>query len=172
MRWRGLLHPYLLIHLAFGEYGFGGDGERGDMEDDQCETPRPHWVAETDQFVSLAIGALAQSPQNPNVMYAGTGGFSSAFASPEQARGILKSVDGGNTWFSLGDSTDKLRGKPIRQISVSSGPGGGSEVVFAATFLSDGRQGGLFRSQDGGVNWTDLSGATRGRRQRGCRWVG
>jgi len=46
------------------------------------------WVPETDQFPSLAVNTIVQSPQNANVFYAGTGGFSSdqSFTSFVQAR--------------------------------------------------------------------------------------
>jgi hypothetical protein len=62
------------------------------------------WTPLTDGAASLAIGALALDPANPQVIYAGTGeannGNDSLFSV-----GILKSRDGGATWRLLGAAT-------------------------------------------------------------------
>ena len=56
-----------------------------------------NFVALTDDAPSLAIGAVAYAPNNPNIIYAGTGEatFSGASFGGE---GVLKSTDGGVNW--------------------------------------------------------------------------
>src|SRR5262249_53188606 len=65
------------------------------------------WTPKSDNEVSLAIGALALAPSNPQVIYAGSGEgnllrYVQAFpldSSPDNymGNGVLKSLDGGNT---------------------------------------------------------------------------
>ena len=62
------------------------------------------WVAKTDHEISLAIGALAMDPTNHLIIYAGTGegNFS---GDSYYGNGILKTIDGGNSWTTLAAST-------------------------------------------------------------------
>jgi photosystem II stability/assembly factor-like uncharacterized protein len=55
------------------------------------------WTPLADQQPSLALGALAVDPANPNIIYAGTG---EAHLSGDSyyGAGLLKSTDGGATW--------------------------------------------------------------------------
>src|SRR5262245_25144458 len=57
----------------------------------------PTWTTTTDRLPSLSISAIAFSPVSSNVIYAGTGQFSSFFAGGT-AVGVYKSTDGGATW--------------------------------------------------------------------------
>ena len=107
------------------------------------------WDAKSDNEVSLAIGALALDPQLPQIIYAGTGegNFS---GDSYYGLGILKSVDGGNTWVNLAQST--FSGNRFsRIVIVPSTAGTASTDLFAAT------NGGLFRSTNGGNSWTQLT---------------
>src|SRR5207247_5862567 len=61
------------------------------------------WTPLTEAVGSLSVGSLAMDPSNPNVLYLGLG-------DPFDGTGIglVKSIDGGNTWSSpvfLGTST-------------------------------------------------------------------
>ena len=71
----------------------------------------PSWATFTDQYPSLAIGAIAFSPLDPvtlaasnQVLFAGSGSSSSTRAGgPNQ--GILMTRDGGGAWTVLGEDT-------------------------------------------------------------------
>jgi 6-phosphogluconolactonase (cycloisomerase 2 family) len=138
---------------------------------DDASAPSPTWKALTDQEASLAIGALAISPLDSSnqplqngtpltstVVYAGTGSFSGTGGDGDWAVGVLKSSDGGAHWSQLGAA--ELTGLRLSAIVPTTLIDGG-QVVLAAS--PDTRKdptpgGGLYRSADGGVTWTRLSG--------------
>jgi len=56
-----------------------------------------HWTPTSDKALSLAIGALAMDPNNPEILYAGTG--EGNFTGDSQyGLGVLKTTNGGQTW--------------------------------------------------------------------------
>ena len=135
----------------------GGIWETSDVTDQN-----PLWTTTTDQLPSLSIGALAFSPVNHNVLYAGTGNYSSltrtsASLHPEggQEVGVYRTTDGGDTWTHLG--FDTFKGMRIQSIIPTALNGG--QTVFAATTTARGAgTGGVYQSDDSGNNWTRLSG--------------
>jgi hypothetical protein len=102
--------------------------------------------AVNDFMGNLAIGALAQDPVNPNIMYAGTGEYSAGLT----GIGIFKSADGGNTWSFL-DSTASNANADwsfTNRIAINRA---NPNLLLAATW------GGLYRSLNGGASWTEAS---------------
>lgn len=122
----------------------------------------------TDSQASLAVGSIAVVPgANPDLdlIYVGTGEGNNA-CDNEFGQGVLRSADGGATWTQVGDFwLDRLS---FAKITVSpSNPdvlygattfgatnGAASECLNATTLNS-----GLFKSTNGGVDWTLLSGS-------------
>jgi hypothetical protein len=131
----------------------------------------PTWTPLTDQMPSLAIGDLAMSPVNTNVLYAGTGNFTNGGLPPTGALvpingtavGVLRSTDGGNTWTVLGQNM--FNGQAIRSIVPTSLITAGqvnTQVVLAGTFSNPNAPSandGLYRSTNGGLTWGRISGA-------------
>jgi hypothetical protein len=115
------------------------------------------WAPLTDSQASLAMGAIAFTPSNPSIIYAGTGepNRSTSFA----GAGLLKSTNGGNSWTLLGSvifaqtSFSDIKVNPTNP-----------EVVLVGTTI--GRAGrnlssppspparGIFKSTDGGLTWS------------------
>lgn len=112
---------------------------------------------------SLSIGALAVAPSNGQVVYAGTG---EGHLSGDSyfGNGVLKSTDGGNTWTHV--SGDYFVGVSISQLVVHpTNP----NTLYAAVLRGRGgarrttpavhSKFGIWKSTDGGVNWTLLKEA-------------
>src|SRR5262245_6188035 len=98
---------------------------------------------------TLSIGAIAVQPDNPDVVYVGTGeGF--VRNSISFGDGIYKTADGGRTWKTLG-----LRDSE-RFSRIVIHPTNPQIVLAAAMGHAFGRntERGVFRSTDGGATWT------------------
>ncbi|HHJ51379.1 MAG TPA: PKD domain-containing protein [Phaeodactylibacter sp.] len=110
----------------------------------------PQWINIGDVLENLAIGAMAQDPNNPQILYVGTGeGYPNADA--VRGIGILKSSDGGETWDIL-PATQNTTFRYTRGLLVHPQTGD----VYAATSQ------GLYRSEDSGQNWTKVLGSGLG----------
>ncbi len=95
-----------------------------------------------------SIGALAVDPQNPNIIWAGTG-EANVRNDVSRGNGIYKSTDGGNHWKRMG-----LDGSfQISQIAID--PHDSRLVIVAAmgSPWADSEDRGVFRTTDGGATW-------------------
>ena len=106
------------------------------------------WEPRTDDEVSLATGAIALDPNFPQVVYVGTGEGNFSLDS-YYGLGVLKSVDGGDTWTNLARAT--FLGQRFNRLLVTPSTGAPATQLFAAASR------GLYRSNDGGVTWTALT---------------
>ena len=113
----------------------------------------PQWTKIGLQLDNIAIGSIAQDPNNHQVFYVGTGeGYNNADA--VSGVGLFKSTDDGASWTSL-VSTRTSNFQNVHEVFVHT-----NGDVYAGTEV-----GGLFRSKDGGGSWekvlgTSLSGAS------------
>jgi photosystem II stability/assembly factor-like uncharacterized protein len=108
------------------------------------------WRPLTDGECSLAMGSVALDPVNPDIIYAGTGELHFSSVS-YYGCGVLRSLDGGETWTQLGapvfDTEDG--GARISSVIVDRATAGSSfatTVVVSSSF-------GVFRSTDSGQTW-------------------
>jgi len=121
------------------------------------------WTPLTDKQSSLSISSLAIDPTDPNRLIAGTGLTANGSvlglaASGGLRNGLLYSQDGGNTWSSLGAAT--FAGQSVVGVAAR------GNVLVAGTYeisgfasATDRNIGALYRSLDGGANFTQISGA-------------
>ncbi|MGH9835086.1 MAG: hypothetical protein ACRD9Y_18860 [Blastocatellia bacterium] len=140
-----------------------------------------NWTPLTDGQPSLAVGAIAIDPNNPNVIYAGTG-ESSGCALCYYGAGLLKSTDGGATWTQIVGPTTTVEPRVPAFLNVGftkiTIDPTNTSVIYAATgATSVGNansvplpttvsQVGLWKSTDGGNTWRNLdpSGTNGGTR--------
>jgi hypothetical protein len=144
---------------------YAGSVNGGVWRTDDFAAPNPIWKPLTDQQLPfLDINSLAISPVDHDEIFAGPGPTSANAFYGGPGFGVGRSLDGGKHWQVLGSST--LAGQAIRSI-VPTALNGGQVVLAAALysgqdffppFLQPG--GGAYRSTDGGVTWTQISGAS------------
>jgi photosystem II stability/assembly factor-like uncharacterized protein len=106
------------------------------------------WTSVFDKEGTSAIGSLAVSPSDPNIVYVGTGeGCIRGNAS--HGDGIYKTVDGGKTWKNVGLRDSRAIGKLIID------PKNPDRVLVAALGHPYGpnTERGIFRTLDGGKTW-------------------
>jgi hypothetical protein len=118
------------------------------------------WAPMTDGQASLAMGALAFAPSNPQIVYAGTGEPDFGSQDDYYGAGLLKSSDGGKTWQLLagatfaGDSFAALLVSPVNPslllASLTGGQAGRGDDPAPAPPPA-----GVFLSSDGGNNWVN-----------------
>src|SRR5215472_6239595 len=102
-----------------------------------------------DKQPAAAIGALAVSPSNPSIVWAGTGEAWAIRDSDVMGNGIYKSTDAGKTWSNVGLQET---GRIGRIIVHPANP----DIVFACALgRATGPQAerGVFRTTDGGQHW-------------------
>ncbi|MGH9935475.1 MAG: WD40/YVTN/BNR-like repeat-containing protein, partial [Blastocatellia bacterium] len=130
------------------------------------------WTPLTDDQPSLAMGAIAIDPTNPNIIYAGTGEAHLAGDSYYGA-GLLKSIDGGSTWIQIAGPVSARDPKlpaflnatfhalvidPASPSTIYAVTGGGA--VASASGFTDGAplgDRGIWKSTDGGLTWRNLN---------------
>jgi len=119
------------------------------------------WAPLTDSQASLAMGALAFAPSNPQIIYAGTGEPDFGSQDDYYGAGLLKSTDGGKTWQLLAGAT--FAGNAFSALLVN--PANPNVLLASLTGGGAGRGGesppapppaGVFSSSDGGNNWVSL----------------
>jgi photosystem II stability/assembly factor-like uncharacterized protein len=117
-------------------------------------------------YVNDQAGAvdLVMDPSNPRVLYAATWRLTRTPYSLEsggEGSHLWKSTDGGDTWDQLTDQDNGLPGGTIGIIGVTVSPVN-PDRVWA---IIEHKNGGVFRSEDGGENWRKIN-SERSLRQR------
>jgi photosystem II stability/assembly factor-like uncharacterized protein len=117
-------------------------------------------------FKSNKAGAvdLSMDPSNPNVLYASIWEakrtpYSLESGGPDS--GLYKTTDGGDTWTEISRNPGGPKGAMLGRIGVAVSPAN-PERVWA---LIEAEDGGVFRSDNGGKNWTKVND-NRNLRQR------
>ncbi|NOY37641.1 MAG: hypothetical protein GXO83_08705 [Chlorobi bacterium] len=126
-------------------------------------SPFEKWHPVNDFLENLSISCMAFDPQNPNVLFAGTGEAQTAVTiyreSSGLGSGILKSSDGGKTWDFLSSTagfayvTDIVtRVEQDTTVVYAAVVSGYYKESYHYSQPSDG----LYRSSDGGVSWQQV----------------
>ncbi|MFQ5790039.1 MAG: hypothetical protein ACE5JI_06115 [Acidobacteriota bacterium] len=101
-----------------------------------------------DEGHTLSIGAIALAPENPEVIYAGTG-EGNPRNSTSFGDGLYKSLDGGKTWKHLGlEATERFSRIIVNPLNP--------DIVFAGAMGHEwgaNEERGVYRSKDAGATW-------------------
>lgn len=111
-------------------------------------------------FINDSTGAtdLSIDPTNPRILFAAMWKFQRSPWGMEAGggrSGLWKSTDGGDTWTDL-TANPGIPKAPIGKIGVSVSPAN-PRRIYASIEAKD-TLGGIFRSDDGGANWTRTNG--------------
>lgn len=144
-----------VLYIGTGEDDIRNDMIPGDgvyKSTDAGDTWQPAGLAETHSISKIVV-----SPKDPNVVYASSMGH--VFV-PDPNRGVFKSTDGGKTWNKILFVDDKTGA-----IDLVMDPGH-PDTLYAAMWqgqrmpwglISGGPGSGLYKTTDGGKNWTNLT---------------
>jgi len=111
------------------------------------------------------IGRILIDPNNSDVVYVAALGH---LYSDNEERGLYKTTDGGNTWEKVLEV--KSRKKFIGVVDMAMSPDDPNTIIAAAydkirtpwTFNEGGEGSGIYKTTDGGANWTKLKGGLPG----------
>lgn len=106
------------------------------------------WDPVFDEQPVLGIGAVAVSPSNPDVVWAGTG-EGNPRNSAGVGNGVYRSLDGGDTWRHMGLE----RSERIHRIVVHPDDPRTVYVGAMGPAWSDGEERGVYKTTDGGKSW-------------------
>ncbi|APV49246.1 hypothetical protein BWI17_05850 [Betaproteobacteria bacterium GR16-43] len=107
------------------------------------------WRPNNDFLPNLSVTTIVVDPVNPNTMYLGTGEASAGLVGV----GAFKSVDAGATWQSLA-STNADANPDWRFVNRLAIHPAQPQVLLAAMTNNNLSTGAIYRSVDGGANWT------------------
>ncbi|MCB9329613.1 MAG: T9SS type A sorting domain-containing protein [Lewinellaceae bacterium] len=109
------------------------------------------WKPVFDNHLELSIGHISYDPNNPNIVYAGTGDPNMP-AIVFNGNGVYKSTDGGESWTYLGLSQEGIISKVFADPS-------NSNTLFASVmgnpYVRDSKRG-VYKSTDGGQTWQNV----------------
>lgn len=102
------------------------------------------WKPLNDQLPSLRIGAVALDPDDPDIVYAGSGNLFDGSVGERRGAGLFRSPDGGHTWAAIdgGPAASRLVDNGIHRI-----------VVLGNQRLVIGTARNLLLSTDGGMSF-------------------
>jgi photosystem II stability/assembly factor-like uncharacterized protein len=110
-----------------------------------------NWIPVFDDQPELSIGDITYDPQNPQIVYAGTGDPNMP-GTVFNGRGLYKSTDGGDTWTYLALEDHGILSKVVVDHTDS-------RTLFVASmgnpFARDEARG-IFKSTDGGTTWSQV----------------
>jgi photosystem II stability/assembly factor-like uncharacterized protein len=140
--------------------GTGSDGVRSNVSTGRGVYKSTD-AGETWKFMGLynagQIGAVRIHPKNPDIVWVAAGGD---IFKPNSERGIFKTTDGGRTWRKVLFVSDTIGAMDVELQPKN------PDVVFAWlsrlerkpwTIISGSREGGLYKSTDGGEHFAKIS---------------
>jgi photosystem II stability/assembly factor-like uncharacterized protein len=108
------------------------------------------WSPKSDFQPTLSVGDIAIDQKKPNVLYVATSdpfGYNVPFWGGTYSVGVMKSTNGGTTWAPTGLNWTVGQNRTIRRLVMHPTD---AKILLAATSA------GLYRTDNGGVTWTQI----------------
>lgn len=102
------------------------------------------WSTVTDMLPVLGVSSIVIHPTNPDIMYIATGDGN---ASDTYSIGVLKSIDGGNTWSTTGLNWTVNQNRVIRRLIMD--PDDVNTLMIASS-------NGIHRTTNAGATWSSV----------------
>ncbi len=106
------------------------------------------WSPLTDDMATLGVSGIAVDPNNSNTIYIATG---DGDGNDTYSIGVMKSVDGGNSWSNTGLNWLTTQSRVMRRILID--PSNSKTLIVATS-------NGLYKTTDAGSNWTSILGGS------------
>ena len=106
------------------------------------------WIPIFENYGSYSIGTISIDPNNPNILWLGTGENNSQ-RSVGFGDGVYKSIDGGQSWKNMGLKTSEH----IAKIIIDPKNSNNIFVASQGPLWKSGGERGLYNSTDGGKSW-------------------
>ena len=110
-----------------------------------------NWTTNTDDLPVIGVSHIAINPDNNQIMYIVTG---DAFAEDTYSIGVLKSIDGGDTWNTTGLSYTVNQQKTVNKVIINPNF---TDSLYAVTNSN------ILISADAGITWQTVGSAGRWR---------
>ncbi|MBT3208895.1 MAG: PKD domain-containing protein [Bacteroidetes bacterium] len=102
------------------------------------------WITTTDDLPSIGVSDIAVDPNNPDIIYIATG---DGDAGDTYSVGILKSLDGGLSWQTIGLNFFIYEEIIVRRLLINPS---NSNILIAAS------NDGIYKTIDAGQSWTNV----------------
>jgi photosystem II stability/assembly factor-like uncharacterized protein len=144
--------PNVVFVAAFGN-PYGPNPDRGIF---RSTDGGASWTKVLFRNDKVGASDLVFDPRNPDVMYAA---LWEAYRTPYSlvdggtGGGLFKSTDGGTTWRELTKNPGLPKSDVLGKITIAVASGSGDRLYA----MVEAKDGGLFRSDDGGATWTAVN---------------
>ena len=154
----GAVHT-VVAHPTDADVLWVGSVNGGIWRTDNATAASTTWRPQTDNLQSLSIGAMELDPTDPtaDTLVAGIGRYSSFGQVGDDHVGILRTTDGGTSWVNPGSAG-------LTSPNISGVAARGNAIVVSVNYADPDTYSniGIFRSTDGGANFSQVAGIPPG----------